>query len=140
MSIFDKLFKGNQAGKQEPIDMELINAIIHDNAGQAVQSLRSGANPNAFDKNLLPALLLSASRKQVEVVEALIQHGADVNRKGTDASQGIFNGAPLMMASANGNVDIVKLLLDAHADTNISDDSGLTPLMSAAYMGHDDIL
>jgi len=134
MDLFDRMFKGNSGDRQSPIDIALINAIVNDNIDQAIQAINSGANPNSFDRNYLPAILLSASRQQVKIVDALIKSGADVNKKGTDEKQEISNGSALIAASANGNIDIVKLLLDADADKNITDDTGLTPLMSAAYM------
>jgi ankyrin repeat protein len=140
MSLFDRIFKGNPAERQSPLDIALINAIITDSIDQAMQAISSGANPNSVDRNGLPAILLSASRQQVKIVEALIKSGADINKKGTDKKQKIFNSSALIAASANGNINIVKALSDANADKNITDDTGLTPLMSAAYMGNDNIV
>jgi ankyrin repeat protein len=140
MSLFDRIFKSNSADRQNPLDIALINAIVNDNIDQAIQAISSGANPNSFDRSYLPAILLSASRQQVKVVEALIKKGADINKKGTDKKQKIFNGSALISSSANGNIEIVKSLLDANADKNITDDTGLTPLMSAAYMGNDNVV
>jgi uncharacterized protein len=140
MGLFDRIFKGNPADRQNPLDIALINAIVTDTYDQAIQAINSGANPNSFDRNLLPAILLSASRQQVKIVEALVKSGADINKKGTDKKQKIFNSSALIAASANGNFDIVKTLLEANADKNITDDTGLTPLMSAAYMGNDNVV
>ena len=140
MSIFDRIFKSNSADRQNPLDIVLINAIINDNIDQAIETINSGANPNSCYKSSLPAILLAASREQPKVVEALIKNGADINKKGTDKKQKIFNGSALITASANGNLEIVKSLLDAKADRNITDDTGLTPLMAAAYMGNDNVV
>lgn len=140
MSLFDRIFKSNSADRQNPLDISLINAIVTDNIDEAIQAINSGANPNSFDRNHLPAILLSASRQQVKVVEALINKGADINKKGTYKKQKIFNGSALISSSANGNLEIVKSLLDANAEKNITDDTGLSPLMSAAYMGNENVV
>jgi ankyrin repeat protein len=140
MSLFDRIFKSNPAARQSSMDIALINAIVSDNIDQAIQAINAGANPNSFDKNFLPAILLSASRQQVEIVVSLIKQGADIDKKGTDKKQKIFNSSALIAASANGNIDIVELLLHANANINITDDTGLTPLMSAAYMGNDRVV
>src|SRR5690606_17724294 len=140
MSFFDRIFKGNPADRQNPLDIALINAIVTDSIDQAIQAINSGANPNSFDRNGLPAILLSAGRQQTKIVEALIASGADINKTGTYKKQKIYNLSALGAASANGNINIVQALLNANANINIADDSGLTPLMSAAYMGNDNLV
>ena len=42
---------------------------------------------------------------------------------------------PLHWAAAGGHTDIVKLLLDAGADTDVEDEYGVTPLFLAASKG-----
>ena len=140
MSFFDRIFKVNPVGRQSSVDIALINAIVTGTIEQAIHALNSGANPNSFDRNGLPAILLSASRQQTEVVETLIANGADINRTGTDKKQKIYNLSALGAASANGSISIVQALLNANADINLADDSGLTPLMSAAFMGNDHVV
>jgi ankyrin repeat protein len=136
MSFIHKIFGRNPAYKQAPLDIELVNSISNDRIEEGLKALESGANPNSFDKSSLPAILLSASRQQSEIVQKLIEKGADVNATGTEKKQSIFNLSALAASSANGDIETVKALINAKANLNIMDRSGLTPLMSASYMGN----
>ncbi len=77
--------------------------------------------------------LLDASKYgNVEVVEALISKGADVNARDE-------NGAtPLHYAIANEYKNIVYVLLKHGADFKIEDKDGIAPLHIAAYMYNED--
>lgn len=75
--------------------------------------------------------LIAASHRQPEAVELLLQHGADPNAKHKES-----NRTALIIASLNGQARSVKALLEARADVNAQDNSGLTPLMLAAREGH----
>ena len=46
----------------------------------------------------------------------------------------------LLVASANGRQDVVKLLLEKGADVNTGDQYGITPLMAAAFKGHSTVV
>lgn len=46
----------------------------------------------------------------------------------------------LMFAVRQGRTDMVKMLLDTGADTNVQDDEGSTALMCAAEHGHTEII
>jgi ankyrin repeat protein len=59
-----------------------------------------------------------------EIVEFLIQHGADLNAK-DQWGQGY---TPLQRAALTGYTEIIKLLLEAGADINAKDDRGQTAL------------
>ncbi|MEM0995907.1 MAG: ankyrin repeat domain-containing protein [Bacteroidota bacterium] len=115
---------------------DLLNAILNHQTAQAIQALDQGADPDARSKRRIPAIILSASRKQVEIVQALIDRGADVNSRATDPSKGIAQITPLHVAAANGNSDILRLLLTNGAMVNAKEKTGLTPLMSAAELGN----
>jgi len=42
-----------------------------------------------------------------------------------------YGASPLMAASTNGHIPIVKLLLSKGADVNLAQNDGYTPLMAA---------
>ena len=60
-----------------------------------------------------------------EQITALIKAGANVNAKGE------YGAMPLLLATGNGNIEVMKLLLDAGADVNAKNEYGEMPLMSA---------
>ena len=73
------------------------------------------------------AMMLAALNGDTDLVKALIDKGAEVNKKGW---------APLHYAAANGHDDIVKLLLDSSAYIDAGSPNGTTPLMMAARGNH----
>lgn len=73
------------------------------------------------------AMMLAALNGDAALVKALIDKGAEVNKKGW---------APLHYAAANGHDDIVQLLLDHSAYIDADSPNGTTPLMMAARGNH----
>jgi ankyrin repeat protein len=69
-----------------------------------------------------------------EIVERMIQCGADVN---VGSGDGV---TPIFAACANGHLSIVQTLIRAGADVNCKLDCGRTPIFSAALYGHDEIV
>jgi ankyrin repeat protein len=68
-------------------------------------------------------------------VQSVVAAGADVNANDEN------NRTPLMFASEDGRLDLVRILLDAKAGLDARDlKSGQTPLMAAALGGHDAVV
>ena len=44
-----------------------------------------------------------------------------------------------MVAAKKGNLELVKLLINAGASVNLSDNDGWTPLIAAAHKGHKEV-
>jgi ankyrin repeat protein len=72
--------------------------------------------------------------RRTETVAALIQAGADVDLRDDTRDN------PLNYASAAGLLDIVRLALDAHADTRLTNRYGGVSLIPAAERGHVEIV
>ena len=77
---------------------------------------------------------IAAEKKSLNLLKDVMQHGGDVTlpntRSGTTA---------LHVAVSQGNVDIVKFLVDLGADIDKPDRHGLTPRALADQQGHVDI-
>ncbi len=89
--------------------------------------IRAGADVNERFASGDTVLIAAAASCGPETVQALIDHGADVNLAG-------YNGArtALMEAAAYSGAAMVRVLLDAGADPNLTDMYGRTALMTAA--------
>ena len=102
--------------EEENFDQQLQSAAC-DGDYEAVVDLveNKGCNPSGFDFWQKP-LALAASSGHVQVVDYLLQHGADVN--GTD-----LNGDSALMSAVChlGTLQIVQMLLENGADVNHRD-------------------
>jgi ankyrin repeat protein len=117
-------------------------------------------------KNISVALLNAASEGHVEIMEALLAAGADINAKvesGATAlvvaaegghlscvqallgrkgeiedidARGASDATALLKAAGEGHVEIMEALLAAGADINAKVESGATALVVAAEKGH----
>ncbi|QUY43233.1 ankyrin repeat domain-containing protein [Acaryochloris marina] len=95
--------------------------------------LNSGANPNYGDVTSAP-LHLAIAKDTPDIVEALIQAHADLNR--TCA----LGYTPLMTAVSKGNLMICKRLVKTGAIIDIHDDYGDTALTISESLDHQDIV
>lgn len=84
------------------------------------------ADVNARNKDGVTPLIWAASRGNKDVVEWLLQHGADIKAKETTRGW-----TALHLAAINRQKEVVELLLEKGADTKILDAEGLTPLGAA---------
>lgn len=101
--------------------------------------IASGADPNAMPLDGSTTPLHNAARNgNVEMIQALIQAGADVNL--TTSSPDLLNLAPLHEAAFAGNVEAIRTLIAAGADINYypADSSPTTALRLAALAGQKD--
>ncbi|MCF7853260.1 MAG: ankyrin repeat domain-containing protein [Candidatus Pacebacteria bacterium] len=132
------------------------------------QALDAGANPNVADGQMHTPLMLAAYNGHADIVKALLAAGADVDR--TDpvgrtalmfASSGPFPDAvrallahganvnlsdrgegwtPLMWAAAEGNLEVVKILLESGADKERKDADKDTAYSFAVRKGHSEVV
>ncbi len=75
------------------------------------------------------ALHLACYFGQEETAQYLIEQGADVNALAQNGTK----LRPVHSAAANGNLAILRALLEAGAEVNVPQDSGFTPLHQAAH-------
>lgn len=79
-------------------------------------------------------LHIAAKSGGLDLVQALISMGADINAKG-----GTFGGAPINVAAGYGQAQIVKVLLAAGAELDVGEPER-NPLFSAIQGGHVEIV
>ena len=77
-------------------------------------------------------LHLAAHFGRAETMRLLLEHGADVQARSTNAME----NTPLHAAAAGGRTEAVGLLLDHRADANARQHGGWTALHSAAQSGN----
>lgn len=77
-------------------------------------------------------LQLAAFFGRAELANALLDRGADIEARSTNASK----NTPLHAAAAGGNTELVGLLLIRGANANARQESGWTALHSAAQAGN----
>lgn len=86
------------------------------------------------DEGRTPLLLAAAATDGLDaakmIVEETVKRGMELDKKGPHGR------SPLLSAAANGCLDVVKLLVDNHADPGLRDDNGQTALSLAAQGGH----
>jgi ankyrin repeat protein len=87
--------------------------------------LAAGMNPNVFNSDGKPAVVVAALAGNETIVDQLLDAGADVNLKTKDGQ------TALMGAAVNGNTRIVNMLLSRGADLNVKDSHEFTALMYA---------
>jgi ankyrin repeat protein len=118
-----------------------------------------GADVTARDNKGLTPGDVASKKGYVEVARVLGEHSAHTISKandrrtpspamteegdgvGTPATAGINNGwTPLHVAAAQGNVEVVRILVEHGADTTALTEDGRTPLLLAAEVGNAEIV
>ncbi|MBC2696188.1 MAG: hypothetical protein HF982_13125 [Desulfobacteraceae bacterium] len=126
MSFLNKIFKGS-------LDNQLLSAISQ--APENVATLlKNGAKANAESIDGTPALVFACQYDNVDVVKALLAHGANVNSKDPDNTDFFIGDSALIFACGRGHIKVVKELLKNNADTNLKNMYGNTALITATDM------
>ena len=76
----------------------------------------------------------AAGQGHLEIVDLLLQKGADINATDND------NITPLHVAVGKKQKDVVRYLLDKKANPNLKDAKGDTPLQGAVELGQMDVV
>ncbi|MBZ5579868.1 MAG: ankyrin repeat domain-containing protein [Acidobacteriia bacterium] len=108
----------------------LSQACTNGNAALVRLLLKSGAHPNTAIATGETPLMTCARTGATDAVRLLVEYGAAVNAKEPNQNQ-----TALMWAAAERHPDVVKALIDAHADLKALTKEGFTALHFAARVG-----
>ncbi|CAL8406213.1 unnamed protein product [Arctogadus glacialis] len=124
----------NKAG-YTPVMLATLAAVSSPEDMRVVEELFARGDVNAKASQAgQTALMLAVSHGRLDMVRALLEHGADLSLQDEEGS------TALMCASEHGHAHIVRLLLAQPAcDTALSDSDGSTALSIALEAGHHDI-
>ena len=121
---------------QEVLDEALVWACKSNRVGVLERLVRAGARLDADPYRGTP-LIWAAACNRTEAAAWLLDHGANVNQKGTFG--GLTHGqgiTALHIAAQYGHMPMVKLLVERGADRSVKDDLyHATPEGGAAYFG-----
>lgn len=108
----------------------LSEACLNANSTLVRSLLKAGAHPNTAIATGETPLLTCARTGAVDSVRLLVEYGAAVNAKEPKQGQ-----TALMWAAAEQHPDVVKALIDAHADLTAHSKQGFTAIHFAARAG-----
>jgi uncharacterized protein len=94
---------------------------------KTVEALLGKADINLKDGNGNSPIHFALLKKKDQIVELLLEKGADVNVTG--ASGSAKNQSILLLAAIRGNDDLIVKLLEKGADPNLADSEKSTPLV-----------
>ncbi len=121
------------AATEVSVNVKLAQAVAYMDLAETQTLLKAGGDAN-FKENGRPLLSWAAQNGSAEIVQALIDSGADLN-----AADAIGHTA-LMRATDMDKRDVAAVLLKAKADPNAESQNGDTALSLAIQSGYGDMV
>jgi ankyrin repeat protein len=130
ISLFSTPAHGMDAPK-----VAIVEAARRGNLEKVNQLIKKDkASVNKSDENGFTALMIAATRGNLDCIKALINAGSKVDQADTDGR------TALMFVVQIGHANCLQALIAANAQVNQTDHNGLTALTVAAQNGHSDIM
>jgi ankyrin repeat protein len=115
---------------------DLAAAVKAGDQAKVTALLDAGLSPNvAGTDKQSPVLVIAVVLKNQDMARLLLAHGADPNARHAT----YYNATALMMAANNRDAGMVKLLLDAGANVNLTDKAGDSALNWTTFFGDEAI-
>ncbi|MFG6489544.1 ankyrin repeat domain-containing protein [Roseateles sp. BYS78W] len=127
------LLKGVDPNLTDSRGRTALFTAVREGSLKALESLLASpqVNVNAVNADGETPLMLAAIRGALPAVKALVERGADVNRKGW---------TPLHYACSGPDNGVAAFLIAHGAELNARSENGTTPLMMAARYGSGDLV
>jgi ankyrin repeat protein len=115
---------------------------LRDDRGHTVLTLVAAAENYQMLNLLIQSGASTAGLESIQLIQAASIGNVDRVRSllSGKVNLDLDRGAAIGKAAAAGHTEIVKLLIQAGANVNLSDRSGFTPIASAAYAGYGEIV
>jgi ankyrin repeat protein len=115
---------------------------LRDDRGHTVLALVAAAENYQILNLLIQAGASTVGLESIQLIQAASAGNLDRVQSilATQVNLDLDRGAAIGKAAAAGYTQIVKLLIQAGANVNLSDQAGFTPIASAAYSGHGEIV
>ena len=110
---------------------KIFDALEDNNLTTFRQALLEGHSPNLRSDEGEPVIVVAAALNRLYLMDVLFEHGG-VN---VDASIRKTRETALMVASENGYLEVMELLIEKGADLDAEDRRGETPLIKAVRAG-----
>ncbi|XP_064939202.1 uncharacterized protein LOC135650192 isoform X4 [Musa acuminata AAA Group] len=117
-----------------------VAAARYDDLEDLVSILSVGISPNSRDSQGRTALHMAAANGHLEIVEYLIQNGADASMKQDLNALNSEKNSPLHWACLNGHIEVVKLLIQGGASVSLLNSHERTPMDEAVSRGKMDVI
>jgi ankyrin repeat protein len=143
-AIFNAALAGS--GYQDCVELLIAAGAdldLRDDLGHTVLMLVAAAENYQILNLLIQAGASTAGLESIQLIQAASAGNIDRVQSllaTTKVNLDFDRGAAIGKAAAAGHTQIVKLLIQAGANVNLSDRSGFTPIASAAYLGHGEIV
>ncbi len=119
------------------------NLDLRDNRGYTVLMLMAAAENYPMFNRLLQAGASTDGLESIQLIQAARAGNIDRLKallSSIEVNLDLDRGDAIGSAAAAGYTEIVRILIQAGANVNLSDRSGFTPLASAAYAGYGEIV
>ena len=107
-------------------ESDLVFASALGDVAAIKEHIAKGADVNRTNKSGLVPLVAAARTGKIEAVQELLGKGANPD--------GVGSTTPLIMAVGWHQAQVAATLLDSHANPNLADGDGLTPLVNAIHV------